>query len=196
MADPTDPKATLHRYLRSCREALLWKLDGLDERQVRLPHTATGNNLLGIVKHCVHVEIGYFGVVFDRDWPTPEELVLDEIAAGDPQADWYATEDEPSDLVLDLAARAAAFADATIDELPLDAPGKVPWWPEGQDEVVLHQVLVHVITDLARHAGQADVIRERIDGSVGMLPGRTNIPGETDWASYRAKLTRIANRFG
>ena len=51
MADEDDQKAALHHYLQATRDDLIWKLDGLSERQARLPRTATGNNLLGVVKH-------------------------------------------------------------------------------------------------------------------------------------------------
>ncbi len=58
--------------------------------------------------------------------------------------------------------------------------------------MTLQQVLVHVLVDLSRHAGHADVVREKIDGTVGMLPHATNVVPETDWTAYRAMLTRIA----
>ena len=51
-------KAHLHRYLQSGRDALVWKLDGLSEYDVRRPLTPTGTNLLGLVKHLASVEIG------------------------------------------------------------------------------------------------------------------------------------------
>ncbi len=59
-------KADLLRYLQASRDALLWKLDGLSEYDVRRPLTPTGTNLLGLVKHTAGVEIGYFGEVFGR----------------------------------------------------------------------------------------------------------------------------------
>jgi hypothetical protein len=43
----SDPKANLHRYLQAAREALLWKLEGLAEYDLRRPLTPTGTNLLG-----------------------------------------------------------------------------------------------------------------------------------------------------
>ena len=61
MSDLRDPKAALLRYLQDARDALLWKLEGLGERDLRLPRTPTGTNLLGIVRHVANVEIGYFG---------------------------------------------------------------------------------------------------------------------------------------
>ena len=84
----------LQHYLRSSREALLWKLEGLSERELRLPRTPTGTSLLGLVKHCLNVEAGYFGATFDRRFPDEEELVPLEVYDIDPQADWYATEEE------------------------------------------------------------------------------------------------------
>lgn len=192
---PTDPhKAVLLDYLRRTRTALWWKLDGLDEAQVRMPCTPTGLSLLGTVKHCLNVEAGYFGATFGRPWPAPEELVADDHDV-DPQADWYATADETRDGLLDLARRVAEFSDAVIAELPLDAPGRVPWWPAERAEVTLQQVIVHVLVDMSRHAGQVDVVREGIDGAAGMLPHATNLPDGTDWASYRRRLEEIAGRF-
>jgi len=40
-------KVALHDELRWAREAMLWKLDGLGEYDVRRPLTATGTNFLG-----------------------------------------------------------------------------------------------------------------------------------------------------
>ena len=72
---PTDSKAVLKNYLQGARDTLIWKLDGLSERDQRLPRTPTGLNLLGIVKHALHTEVWYFGPTFGREWRTPEELV-------------------------------------------------------------------------------------------------------------------------
>ena len=57
----TDPKTDLHRYLQAGREALVWKLQGLSEHDVRRPLVPTGTNLLGLVKHLTGVEVGYLG---------------------------------------------------------------------------------------------------------------------------------------
>ena len=56
-----DPKADLHEYLRSGREAMLWKVDGLSEYDARRPLVPTGTNLLGLVRHVASIETGYFG---------------------------------------------------------------------------------------------------------------------------------------
>jgi hypothetical protein len=192
MTDLTEPKAALHLYLQESRDALLWKLDGLGERDLRMPRTPTGTNLIGIVKHMANVEIGYFGDTFGREWPTPGERIAPEVFETDPQADWYATEDETCDGIVDLYRRVWTFADATIEELPLDALGRVPWWGE---TVSLERMIVHVIADLARHVGHADIIREGIDGAVGLQADVSNVPDDQDWPAYVAKLTALADRF-
>ena len=186
---PPDPKATLHRYLRVQRDQLVAKLDGLGEGDVRRPMTPTGTNLLGLVKHVASVQIGYFGEVFDR----PHGLALpwfDDDA--EVNADMWATADEPREEILELHRISARHSDATIEALDLDSPGLVPWWGPDREHVTLHQILVHVTVETARHAGHADIIREMIDGFAGNKDG--NLPEMTaaEWATYRERLERAA----
>ncbi|MGW5556974.1 DinB family protein [Micromonospora sp. NPDC003944] len=196
MAELSDAKAALHHYLRQQREDLVWKLDGLSEREVRQPRTTTGNNLLGALKHCLNVEAGYFGVTFGREFPTPDELVPMSAYDEDPQADWYAREDETKDGLIDLYRRVGAFADQTIEQLPLDALGQVPWWQPGRQAVTLQRIIIHVTCDLARHAGHADIMREQHDEAVGLQRDSTVIPDDYDWPAYVSKLTKLADHFG
>jgi hypothetical protein len=189
-----DPKATLHRYLRTAREALLWKLDGLSDYDVRRPLTPTGTNLLGLVKHVGSMEFGYFGDAFAR--PGEPLPWLDEGA--EPNADMWATAEEGRAEIVAFYRRACAHADATIDALALDDRGRVPHWPAERSEVTLHQVLVHMIAESHRHAGHADVVRELIDGAVGLRADNDNMAGgDADWwARHRERLERVAREAG
>ncbi|MFJ8690810.1 DinB family protein [Micromonospora wenchangensis] len=195
MTERDDPKAALRHYLQATRDDLVWKLEGLDEREARLPRTATGNNLLGLLKHCLNVEAGYFGPTFGREFPSPGELVPEHVYDEDPQADWYARADETKDGLIDLYRRVAEFADQTIAELPLDAPGRVPWWRPGHQDVTLHQIIIHVTCDLARHAGHADILREQHDATVGWRRENPQVIDGQDRAAYITKLTALADRF-
>ena len=56
--DETAAKHQLHDYLQQGRDALLWKLDGLSEYDLRRPLVPTGTNLLGLVKHVAGTEAG------------------------------------------------------------------------------------------------------------------------------------------
>lgn len=190
----TELKDHLHHYLKEHRKALLLKADGVPERELRLPRTPTGTSLLGILKHCANVQFGYFGPTFDRMIDDPRGLLDPSDYESDPQADWYATESESASDVIDLFRRVSAFADTTIEALDIDAPGSVPWWGPG-NEVTLGQIMIHVLIDLARHAGQADILREEVDGAVGWMGPNDNVPDDYDWPAYVAKLTAIADRF-
>lgn len=187
----SDAKADLHFYLQSARDALLWKLEGLSEYDIRRPLTPTGTNLLGLVKHVAGVELGYLGGTFRR--PSGEQLPWLEDGA-EANADMWATVDESREHIVELYRRAWAHADATIDALALDTIGRVPWWPHGRDEVTLHHAVVRVIADTHRHAGHADIIRELVDGVVGMNKGNDSMPpGDSAWwENHRSRLERAA----
>src|SRR3954454_2139719 len=101
----TSDKEALLRYLGAAREAVLWKTDGLSERDLRLPRTPTGTSLLGIVKHCLNVEAGYFGPTFGRTLPMADELIPFSAYDADPQVDWFATESETAAGLVDLYRR-------------------------------------------------------------------------------------------
>ena len=191
----SDLKADLHRYLQVAREALLWKLDGLSEYDIRRPMTPTGTNLLGLVKHVAIVELGYFGGPFGR----PSDEPLPRLAEGaEPNVDMWATAEESRDQIVGLYHRAWVHSDATIDTLALDAIGRVPWWPEDRREVALHRVLVHVIAETHRHAGHADIVRELIDGAVGLRESNADMaPGDKAWwETYQNRLERVAQEAG
>jgi uncharacterized damage-inducible protein DinB len=185
-------KAGLNRYLQTARDALVWKLEGLSEYDVRRPMTPTGTNLLGLVKHLAYVEQGYFGETFGRLDPGVPAWNDDEGA--EPNWDMWATAEESRDQILGLYRRAWAHADATIAALPLDAPGTVPWWEGERASVTLHRVLIHVIAETNRHAGHADLVRELVDGAAGLRADNDNLaPGDAVWwENYRTQLERVA----
>lgn len=191
----TDPKSHLSRYLQTGRDVLLWKLDGLSEYDVRRPMTATGTNLLGLVKHVASVEAGYFGATFGRPFEEPFPWFADD---AEPNADMWATPDEARDDITGLYRRVWAHSDETIAALPLDATGRVPWWPEERAEVTLHQILLHMIAETHRHAGHADILRELIDGRVGYRVEVDNMPpvDEAWWEAYRERLEAAARDAG
>jgi Protein of unknown function (DUF664) len=182
-------KVYLHDELRWVREALVAKLDGVSEYDVRRPLTVTGTNLLGLIKHLSTVEARYFSDVFNRKLPEPLPRWDDASAWGD---DMWATADETRADILDRYRRAQEYADETIETLPLDAPCFVPWWP--RPEVKLFNVIVHVLTETSRHAGHADILREQLDGSVGTGPQGTILHGHDPayWEAQRATIEQAA----
>jgi uncharacterized damage-inducible protein DinB len=183
-------KEYLHDDLRWVREAIVWKLDGLSEYDIRRPLTPTGTNLLGLIKHLATWEARYLGEIFDRPFPEPLPRWDDE--ESEDGADMWATEDETRAEIVDRYRRVWAHSDATIDALPIDAPGYVPWWP--RPNVKLFNIMVHVLTEANRHAGHADILREQLDGATGESPN-LGVEQEHDaafWESRRAEIERAA----
>jgi uncharacterized damage-inducible protein DinB len=150
-------KESLQVSLDRHRDAVLWKLEGLSDADLRRAMTPSGTNLLGLVKHLAAVEYGWFGTTFGRPI---EPLPFDE---NDEDADLRVRTDETTQDILAFYARARATADQTIAELNLDDTGTA-WFG---DAVSLRWVLIHMVEETARHAGHADIVRELIDGMTG-----------------------------
>jgi hypothetical protein len=193
MAETT--KDLLTRYLTAARDALTWKLEGLSEYDARRPLTPTGTNLLGLLKHAAVVQAGYLGDCMGRPFPDPPTCYGPDAGDND---DMWALPDETRADIEALWARSCAHADATIAALPINAEGHVPWWPEERNPVTMEQLLVHLQYDLSRHAGHADIVRELIDGSVGLRAGNDNMPDQDEawWNAYVARLEETARRAG
>lgn len=154
-------KESLHGFLDKQRDVMLWKLEGLDDEQLRRPMTPTGTNLLGLVKHLAAVEYGWFCLTFGRE---TEPLPFDE---DDEDADLRVGPNESTEEVVAFYGRARVAADEVITELDLGDTG-TSWFGA---TVSLRWVLLHMIEETARHAGHADIVRELIDGATGYLPG-------------------------
>ncbi|AEN11646.1 MULTISPECIES: DinB family protein [unclassified Streptomyces] len=151
-------KEVLHASLDRHRDVVLWKLDGLDDEQLRRPMTPTGTNLLGLVKHLATVEYGWFCSAFGRE---TEDFWFDTYTD-----DMTIAPDESTERILAFYARARAAADRAIEETGLDDTG-TSW---NGTTVSMRWVLVHMIEDVLRHAGHMDIVRELIDGATGSHP--------------------------
>ncbi|KAB1911512.1 DinB family protein [Micromonospora sp. AMSO31t] len=184
-------KEYLHHDLRHIRETMLWKLDGLSEYDVRRPLTATGTNLLGLVKHLSITESRYFGEVFDRPFPEP----VPRWDAPDDGTDMWASEHETREEIIQRYRRVWEHSDATIAALAIDSPGHVPWWP--RPHVKLFNILVHVLTETSRHAGHADILREQLDGCTGAAAEYAHLePDRATWAARVATIEAAARAAG
>lgn len=182
-------KEYLHSDLKEVRQVMLRKLDRLSEYAIRRPLTSTGTNLLGLAKHLTVAEARYFGEVFGRPCPEPVPRWDDLAQRG---TDLWATKHETRDDITSRYQRVWEHSDATITALAIDAPGYVPWWP--RPNVLLFNVLVHLLTETSRHAGHADILREQLDGTVEMDAEAMAKRGRdaTFWQARRAEIERAA----
>jgi uncharacterized damage-inducible protein DinB len=155
-----DEKESLYVALDRHRDAVLWKLEGLGDEDLRRPMVPSGTNLLGVVKHLGACEYGWFCDTFGREH---EPLPFDE---DDPEADLRVEPDETTADVLAFYDRARKAADQVIADLEVEDTGTA--WSGGT--VTLRWVLIHMIEETARHAGHVDILRELIDGAIGDHP--------------------------
>lgn len=166
MAQPTtvDEKAMLLAYLNAQRKHVLGILEGLSEKDLRHPVLPTGWTCLGLVQHlALDDERFWFRAVV-----VGELSVIDSIADGGDA--WDVAADDSAQDVIDLYQQEIERSNAIIADTPLDAPPA--WWPDffGSFRLdSLRDVILHVITETACHAGHADAVREFIDGRTWMI---------------------------
>ena len=150
---PPTERAGLVMFLEAQRSSILGKLDGLTEEQALSHPTPSDFCLLTLVKHVAYVEQRWFQLeVARRDipglWPPPDDREL-RVEPGD-------TIESIRSLYEGIIAENREIL-AAVDELDsLSGFNLNRRW-----------VLLHLIEELARHAGHADIIREAIDGTTG-----------------------------
>ena len=158
---PGSERQALEGFLDSQREAVIRKIEGLDDATARRAPTASALSLLGIVKHCGLWERRWLQVVvagrrFPGEWPEGNYTGMAEdfvVGQDDTVGQWvayYREQIEHSRAVtasMDLETRVARTDIVDCN---------------------LRYVLFHLIEETARHAGHADIIRETLDGSVGI----------------------------
>lgn len=154
-------KQSLHASLDRIRDAMLWKLEGLSDDQIRRPMVPSGTTLLGLVKHEGSVEFGWFCETFEHE---SEWIPWDP---SDCDGDARIGPDETTAEVLAYFERSRVATDRVIRTVDLDQRvATVPGMWTGAD-VSLRWIMVHVLEGAARHAGHMDIMRELIDGQVG-----------------------------
>jgi hypothetical protein len=152
----------LPQYLNAQRRHVLGILDGLSDADLRRPLLPSGWSCLGMVNHLtITVERFWFrGVVAGNVWFTEQ----------DPGPVWRVGPEVSAESVLDLYRREIELCNEVIATTDLDAP-PAAWpdriWPDWRLDD-LREVMLHVITEVACHAGHLDAVRELIDGRTWM----------------------------
>ena len=180
----------LRRYLQQGRDAILRALEGLSEYDARRPLTPTGTNLLGLAKHLTGVELGYLVRSVGREAPL---LPWDEDGSVWEGGDMWARADESREYVLGLYRSAWQLSDASIADVPLDAPATVQWWPEERRVTTFGHLLVRVVAETAQHAGHADILREGLDGQAGR--DHDEMGDAETWSAFVARIQAAADGF-
>ncbi|MFO7167338.1 MAG: DinB family protein [Chloroflexota bacterium] len=149
----------LDAFLEFHQQTLLMKIDGLSEEELRRSFVPSGLTLLGLVKHQAYVHRWWFRYVFageDVTFPWTEE---------DPNADWRI---EPGETVEQIVALYRAEVEAARAIVRASHPDDLSARPEEPERKrQLRWVLTHMVEEVCRHNGHADIYRELIDGKTG-----------------------------
>lgn len=133
-------------------------MSGLSEEDLRRIPTASSLSLLGLLKHSAYVERWWFRRVFageDVFFPWTDD---------DPDADFRAEPDETPEQIAALYRDEVELSRAIVAAADLDDEARAP---RSGEPVNLRGILVHMIQEVARHLGHADILRETIDGATG-----------------------------
>jgi hypothetical protein len=178
-----DERELLLAFVAQQRDGIRYAAYGLTDEQARLTPTTGSLSVGGLVKHAAHMERSWIDLVMQRP-PVPFE---EQMAAY--QANFRLAPDETlagAVQLLDEAAGATAAAVGGIDDLgrAVPVPKGVPWYPDDLDAWSVRWVLLHLVEELGRHAGHADIVREAIDGATmyELMAGAEGWPA-TDWVT-------------
>lgn len=183
--------APLLRYLQDGRDAMMRALDGLGECDARRPLTASGTNLLGLVKHLVGVERSYLGECVGR--PPEFTLPWEEDGSVWDGADMWLRADQSRDHIVGLYRQVWGNSDASIDDLPLDTKAYVSWWAEPKRRPTFGSLIIRVVAETAQHAGHAEILREGLDGRGGR--DHESFGDAAAWTEYVARIQAAADVF-
>jgi uncharacterized damage-inducible protein DinB len=177
-----DERDGLLKYIAQQRDGIRYAAYGLTEEQIRMTPTKSALCIGGLVKHVTACERGWIDVMLQREKPQSVEE-----AAAAYGADWQVNDGDTLASLLadsDACARETEEAVAGVADLsmPVPVPRDAPWFPEDVDAWSARWVLLHLVEEIARHAGHADIIREHIDGATmyELMAGAEGWP-ETPW---------------
>jgi uncharacterized damage-inducible protein DinB len=187
LASPvTDERDALREFLSYHQSAYFAIAYGLTDEQARSTPSASALSIGGVIKHATGVQRNWMRrVTAAPDAPVPDSRPF-EVRAAEFQNEFVMRDDETLEqLLAGLTAQNAEtlrlLENADLDA-PIPVPTDAPWFPKDVKHWSVRWVIHHLINELARHSGQADVIRESIDGATmyELIGGLEGWP-ETDW---------------
>ncbi|WP_428343276.1 DinB family protein [Mycobacterium sp.] len=164
-----DERSALREYLAYHQSAFFAVAYGLTDEQARQTPTVSELSIGGLIKHVTDMQRTWMSrVAAAPDAPPKDPRSFDEVAKH--FADQHVMRgDETLDGLLEAftAQNAETLRLAETADLgtKVPVPQDIPWFPKGIKDWSVRWVILHVINELTRHSGHADIIRESIDGA-------------------------------
>jgi hypothetical protein len=168
-APVADERSALREFLAYHQSAYFAVSYGLTDEQARSTPSVSALSIGGLVKHATGMQRTWMGrVAAAPGLPPKDSRPFDQIARE--FADQHVMRpDETLDGLLRACEAQNAQSLRLVETADLDAavpvPHDIPWFPKNLEAWSVRWVILHVINELARHAGHADIIRESIDGA-------------------------------
>jgi len=170
LASPVaDERSALREYLAYHQSAFFAVAYGLTDEQARMTPTVSALSIGGLVKHVTAMQRTWMArVAAAPDAPPRDPRPFDQISKD--FADQHTMRaDETLDGLLKTLEAENANSLHLVETADLDAkvpvPQDIPWFPKGVKDWSVRWVILHVINELTRHSGHADIIRESIDAA-------------------------------
>jgi len=157
-----DERAALTTTLDRHRAVVVRKARGLTDDQARGTALPSGTSIWGLLSHLTYVERWWFSTVVAEAEPA-FPFTWDEWDA-DPDVDWRGAHfGSLAEVVAEYEAECAR-SNAVLAAADLDT---VVTPRDGREPRSVRWVALHMVEEIARHAGHADIVRELIDGATG-----------------------------
>lgn len=180
----TDERSGLAGFLRQQQDAFRAAAFGLTDEQAGATPTPSALSVGALVKHATGVQQGWLDKVLAAPEPPVDERSLEERMAAHAAEFAWTEHDSLAGALAAYEQVCAAVQDAvaTVDlDLGVPVPD-APWSPRDVDSWTVRWVWLHLVEELARHAGHADIIREAVDGATmyELVAAAEGMP-ETPW---------------
>ncbi|MFF3316514.1 DinB family protein [Streptomyces sp. NPDC003035] len=155
-----DERGAFLNFVEAQRAALRRAVLGLTEEQAASRPSASELSLSGLIKHVAEVELNWLRLAQQRPnerqrtretWGEAFRLT-DEETIPQVLTFWEGVQKETEEFVREVP--------SLDDTFPLPS---APWFPK-DGRVSVRWMLLHLVQEMGRHAGHADIIRESLDG--------------------------------
>ncbi|MFJ2771128.1 DinB family protein [Streptomyces sp. NPDC087300] len=155
-----DERGALIAFVAAQRGGLRRSVIGVTDEQASARPSASELTLGGLVKHVAETELNWLRMAQRK----PNERARTQETWAE---SFRLVEGETVAQMLDVWAGVARETEEFIREVPsLDDTfplPEAPWFPK-DGEVSMRWLMLHLVEEIGRHAGHADIVRESLDG--------------------------------
>jgi uncharacterized damage-inducible protein DinB len=164
-----DERSALREFLAYHQSAYFAVSYGLTDEQARSTPSASALSIGGLIKHVTRMQDNWMSRVAAAPGEPPKDTRSPDQVTQDYTDQHVMGPDDTLPALLHAFeaqnAKTLRLAETADLDAQVPVPQHIPYFPKDQEPWSVRWVLLHVINELARHAGHADIVRETIDGA-------------------------------